>query len=354
MANKIRMSQAIEDFLLFRRSQQKSTSTIRNDRMILRRLFLVTGDIYVSSLGDRHVNTTMALGSETRSAASLGIDHATLSKFCEWAVRNRYLHQLDNPMHGRKAPKSMPIERRRLPMKDFDRLLDAAGERDPRDRMVVALGLYLFLRGGEAADLRVGDVLPRLDQEEVAVRVFKTKQIDIMAISEELDTELRRWLTYYTEQCGPLQPEWFLVPARTNLLDRDLVTGRLLPGGGRLGLRPDHKISKIEQIVQQALEKVGFPTRDSNGGSLREGMHTLRRSGARALFDTQRELGYDGAIRHVQAMLHHANMSMTEHYLGLTLDRVKRNELIKGKRMFPTGGHNVVQMREAMTADGQG
>src|SRR4249919_3283230 len=105
MAEKIRMAQAIEDFLLFRLSQQKSKSTIRNDRMVLRRLFLMTGDIYVSSLGERHINASLSSAVGSRSAASLGIDHATLSRFCEWAVRNRYLHQLDNPMHGRKAPR---------------------------------------------------------------------------------------------------------------------------------------------------------------------------------------------------------------------------------------------------------
>ncbi len=353
MAEKIRMAQAIEDFLLFRKAERKADNTIRNDRMALRRLFLVTGDIYVASLTERHINTTLSTAAETR-AASLGIDYSTLSKFCDWAVRNRYLHQLDNPMHGRKVPRSMPVERQRIPVKDFGRLLDAAGASHPRDRVVVALGLYLFLRGGEIVDLKLGDLLPRLDHGEIAVRVFKTKQIDVMPICEELDQELRSWLTYYTQECGPLRPEWYLVPAKNRTTwVQDPVTRRLVPEGGPIKLRPDRRIVKIEDIVQRALREIGFSTHGPDGASLREGVHTLRRSGARALFDVQRELGYDGAIRHVQAMLHHANMAQTEHYLGLTLDRVKRNELTRGRRMFETTGDNVVQMREVAGGGGQ-
>lgn len=352
MAEKIRMASAIEGFLLFRRAERKADNTIRNDKMVLKRLFLVTGDIYVSSLTERHINTTLATAAETR-AASLGIDYATLSRFCDWAVRNRYLHQLDNPMHGRKVPRIMPVERQRVPVKDFGPLLEAAGRSHPRDRMVVALGLYLFLRGGEIVDLRLGDILPRLDHGEIAVRVFKTKQIDVMPVCAELDQELRSWLTYYTEECGPLRHDWYLVPAKNRTTwVQDPVTRRLVPEGGPIKIRPERPIVKIEDIVQRALREIGFATHAPDGSSLREGVHTLRRSGARALFDVQRELGYDGAIRHVQAMLHHANMAQTEHYLGLTLDRVKRNELTKGRPMFETGGTNVVQIREV--AGGQG
>ena len=326
------MAQGVEDFLLYRKADQKSPSTIRNDRMVLRRLFLVTGDIYVASLTERHINAALSSAAVTR-AASLGIDFTTLSMFCGWAVRNRYLHQLDNPMHGRKAPRSMPKERQRVPMKDFGRLLDAADH--PRDRMVIALGLFLFLRAGEIVDLKLGDILPRLDHGEIAVRIFKTRQIDVMPVCAELDQELRRWLSYYAETSGPLRHDWHLAPAKSRpTYVQDPLTRHLVPAGGPLRLRPERRIVKIEDIVNRALREIGFATHAPDGATLREGVHTLRRSGARALFDVQRELGYDGAIRHVQAMLHHANMSQTEHYLGLTLDRVKRNELTKGRPMF--------------------
>lgn len=64
-------------------------------------------------------------------------------------------------------------------------------------------------------------------------------------------------------------------------------------------------------------------------------MHTLRRSAARALFDRLATEGYDGALRLVQAMLHHAQSSTTEHYLGLTLDKKRRDDIIRGESMYP-------------------
>jgi hypothetical protein len=68
-----------------------------------------------------------------------------------------------------------------------------------------------------------------------------------------------------------------------------------------------------------------------------EGCHTLRRSGARALFDDLVERGgYDGVLRHVSAMLHHKSTLMTERYLGLDVDVKKRNDLIRGKKMYRT------------------
>ncbi len=346
MADKIRMAEAIEQFVLFRKASQKAKATLKNDRMVLRRLFLVTGDIQLASLTERHVNQAIATAAETRSGDSLHIDHAVLKQFFDWAVRNRYISQLDNPMHGRKSPKGMPVERMRLPVRDFGRLLDAAEGYHLRDRMVVALGLYLFLRQSEIADLRISDVLPRLDHQEISVRIFKTKQIDVMPVCSELEQELRRWLTWYAEHYGPLQPDWFLVPAKQRM------TGWYNPETRKLEPRqsaeerilPTRRLAQAERVVKRALAAIGYQVRAEDGTSLREGVHTLRRSGARALFDQMRDSGYDGAIRHVQAMLHHSSLANTEHYLGLTLDRVKRNEVTKGRPMFDPGT-NVVPLR---------
>lgn len=114
---------------------------------------------------------------------------------------------------------------------------------------------------------------------------------------------------------------------------------------GEARLRPTRPVGTLHRIATRALDKINYPTRGEDGESLREGMHTLRRSAARARFDVLESLGYDGAIRHVQTMLGHATMAMTEHYLGLHLDRVKRNELVRGRPMFSTG-ENVVSIDE--------
>lgn len=340
-AEKPRLSEAIDDFLRFRKAEGKSPNTMRNDRIVLRRLLLTSGDLFLAGIGDRQINVYLATAAESRSGASLAVDYSVLSQFFAWAVRNRLVGRFANPMEGRKPPKPMPKERQRVHMKDFPRLLDAAGAYHPRDRMAVALGLYLFLRGSEAATLRIGDV--RLEDGEVLVRVWKTKQIDPMPISAELDREIRSWLTYYSIQCGPLDPSWFLIPhLRRPKPSRDPDTKAFISLNSPARLVPESKITRIQEVAQRALSEIGFRLREETGESRREGMHTLRRSGARARFDTLERVGYDGAIRHVQTLLHHSTMAMTELYLGLSLDRVKRNELVKGQPMFDQGDNVIV------------
>ena len=96
-------------------------------------------------------------------------------------------------------------------------------------------------------------------------------------------------------------------------------------------------------IVQEVLERLEYPKKH-------EGGHTLRRSGARAYFDQLRSEGYDSAMRDVQAMLGHASLTTTEIYLGLNLDRQRRNARLAGKQMFPghTASANVIPIRQEM------
>ncbi len=78
------------------------------------------------------------------------------------------------------------------------------------------------------------------------------------------------------------------------------------------------------QVVQEALRKAGYPTKG-------EGVHTIRRSVARAYFDQETALGYDGALRSTQALLHHADGATTEGYLGLTHETKRRDQILLGK-----------------------
>lgn len=335
MRDKLRLSEATELFVLSMSAQGRAPNTLQNYRGILRRFQRSVGDLYVGSINGTHVDRHFILARPTRQNSTLGVDHAVLSRFFGWLESNRYIPRFTSPMDGRKAPRAAKKERNRLEVGKFPALLDAAGEHHPRDRMVVALGLYLFLRGGEIVTLRVGDV--KLDSGEVSVFRHKTGQADQLPISSELDRELRSWLTYYSQEQGRLNPMWYLVPARLPVPLTRGYRGRLqrVEDGGMLsGLNPTAPITRIHEPVSRALSKIGYPLRDQSGRTLGEGVHTLRRSAARARFDALERLGYDGAIRHVQTMLGHATMAMTEHYLGLHLDRVKRNDLVKGRPMF--------------------
>ena len=71
--------------------------------------------------------------------------------------------------------------------------------------------------------------------------IFKSYKSDVMPLSSELDMEMRRWLRAYQDECGPLDKNWFLVPAVKNAgqfgnfaLAPDRRTGLPTPARARL------------------------------------------------------------------------------------------------------------------------
>ena len=70
---------------------------------------------------------------------------------------------------------------------NFGELLDAAEERDPRDRALCALLLYTLGRDSEVTDLRIRDL--DLTGGWLKVRIHKTGAEDTLPVSAELDAE---------------------------------------------------------------------------------------------------------------------------------------------------------------------
>lgn len=337
------ISDAAELFILARSADGAAKNTLKGYRANLNHLHRCVGKKHVRDLTALDIDALFADLSPKMADTSINGVIATLSSFFKWCRARGHMDTTNDPLAGRRMRKLRRVERRRLTASQFPALLDAAPH--PRDRMILAIGLYLMLRQSEIIDLRVGDV--NLDAGEVKVRIFKTRDADVMPISSELDRELRRWLTYYAEQCGPLKSDWRLIPRRSQSTTRDWH-GRIQSDWTSQRLIPDQVPWKIEQVAQAALASLGWEMRDTSGKSKWEGMHTLRRSGARALFDELIAQGYDGALRTVQTFLHHANSSMTERYLGLELDRNQRNQKFAGQPMFPSqDAGNVVVLREA-------
>lgn len=332
MGQKVHLSDAIEDYRGWRKSQGYAKQTLANEKSVLYRLLTLTGNIYVSSVNERHLTNFFAEASRTRGAGAIRLDHAVLGKFFEWARQTRRCPHDHDPMLGRRRPKVPARERNRVHVSQFEHLLNVAGGHDPRDRVAVAILLYLLIRDQELAALRVGDV--DLEGGYVRVVVTKSAQEDDMPICAELDTELRIWLQAYAEVAGPLRPDMYLVPRRTveSIGERNPITGRI--ESMRMRYVPDKPISRNRGIVKRALEGIGFPVTDSRGRPAHEGAHTLRRSGARALFDRLCADGYDGALRIVQSMLHHSSISITERYIGITADKLTRNDILKGRTMY--------------------
>ena len=330
------LSDAIAEFLTYRKSAGYRPNTLLVDRRSLSKFLAQTGNIQVSHLDARHGEQFQSfLMGQGYKPNTVNSHLNSLAVFVKWLRTRRYLGAASDPTANVRAVRTIVEPRQRVLREDFDRFLDTC--KYPWDRMVCALGLYLFLRASEIQGIRLKDI--DLDRGEILVHIEKTQTTDTMPISEELDAELRRWLTFYANDVNKaLEPEMYLVPrVRRPTLAND---GRG-PGGGyqmvraRGNLQPHKRASRPHRYVQRTLVAFGMPIRGEDGKSLNEGVHTLRRSGARALFDELVERGgYDGVLRLVAAMLHHKSTIMTERYLGLDVDVKKRNDTLRGSRMF--------------------
>jgi integrase len=341
----VNLSDAIAEFEEYRTNSGYAANTVRAEKQALGYALVCLGNIQVKNITAVHGERFKAyLIGKRLKPNSVNAHLSAFKRFCTWARERRFLPQNTNPMATTRLMRVESRPRNRVDAADFPRLLDACD--NPQQRVIVALGLYLFLRSSEIKELRIGSV--NLDRGEVLVYQPKTGRYDEMPICAELDTELRRWLTWYAEDAGPvhgpLDPEWFLVPARMPMTlenpEGGRGNGRPVPRGDGL-LNPTRRVGKPHQGVQKALNSIGWRVEGD-----REGCHTLRRSGARALFDTLVESGEvrDGVLRLVSSMLHHKGATVTEHYLGLEADVERRNEMFKSRRMFAAPADNVVAL----------
>lgn len=148
------LSDAVDDYLVLRGSQDFSRNTLANERGVLKRFLLVNGN----QIEARHTTRYFEEAAKTRSPRSLQLDHTVLTQFFDWARKTKRLPLGMDPMIGRRRPKTRHKERDRIHVSKFDHLLDVAEAQDPRNRAVVAVLLYTLIRDQEAADLRVGDV----------------------------------------------------------------------------------------------------------------------------------------------------------------------------------------------------
>lgn len=314
---------AVSLYLAHRRTQV-ATNTLLADRAALDRLVAVLGPVGVDSVTAVEIDRYVEDMADT-SASSRNLRVRKVKQFFAYAQRRGWV--TENPVE-RRPEREDPFEPMFVPVERFPDLLDCAD--NPRDRMVVALGLYLFLRSSEIQTLKVGDLLD--DHSGIRVRVHKSGKIDMMPVSAELQVELHDWLKWYWTETT-YERESFLVPALRRVStapDAYPGTGRFKRVPTRLEIEPRVPVAKPHHIVQKTLAEMGLPV-------FRQGNHTLRRSGARALFDAQRSTqGVDGALQLVKSMLHHENVAMTERYLGVIPEREYRDAAITGQEMFPT------------------
>lgn len=326
------LSDLVDEYAAASKGNGYARNTVRLRVNAARTFLAIVGNIRTANVTSQHADAYFAARyAKGISPVTLNNELSLLKDFWRYAARRGFTKR--DIFEHRRLYRVMPADRVRVPATKFGHLLDSCPH--PVDRMVVALGLYLMLRQSEIVDLRIADV--NLETGYIRARIHKSSAVDDMPICAELDRELRRWLTWYTEHMqAPLDPLWYLVPAKT----APQFAGRGKATHEHVRLKPMQRIAHPEQVVQRALRASGYTT-TADGKTTREGVHTLRRSSARAMFDRLVEDGHDQALRVVQSALHHQSQTTTERYLGVEIDKRRRDELIRGREMFPADTSNV-------------
>lgn len=311
-------SEAIVLYNAHRMTAGYADSTKLNGNRNLIRIMDVIGDIPVDTIHgepiDRFFSIEMSRG---LAPGSLNTILVALSSFSRWLKRRGYITELQDLTSDRRHFPDPPKERNYVAASQFGLLLDIAeqGLTGSRDRALVAAALYLMVRASELTHIKVGDV--NLTHGEVEVFLKKTNERDTMPICQELSIELAEWLEHYRSAMGHLDPDWVLFPRY------------LAVGFHKFEMDTSVSIRRPQEVVARCLRGIGWKDKWI-------GVHVLRRSSARARFEENIEAGYDSAMREIQMWLHHKSIVTTEHYLGMSHDRERRNDRTKGKLMYPS------------------
>jgi len=312
------LSDAVAQYLGSRRNL--ATSTLLNDQAVLRKFARGVGiDREVGHLTPEQIEAHFRTLDGHR-ASSWNKARQRIGLFQVYGRNHGWVR---GPDWFRDVPKrTVPaIERLRLSPIELVELPGLV--QDPRDRALLAIAVNTGLRSGEIASLTIGDV--DLDLAELYVYRSKSKRDDRLPITATLDRELRRWLTSYTEIVGPLDAKMLLVPGR-HVPKYDAA----VKGWGLGELNPRARIRKPHAVVQRALTAMNVET------TWQEGLHTVRRSVGRAVFDHASASGHDSALRLTAALLGHKNVATTELYIGTDQDRRRRDDLLKAKDFLPS------------------
>jgi integrase len=268
---------------------------------------------------------------------------ATLKKFFRYCEACRWLPpgETDRLLANRKSKQYERQPKHYVPAEQFGTLLDAS-TRHPADRVVVALALYTLARRSEIAALRLSDV--DLPAGVLHLHRQKRQRWTDVAICPELMDELTDWLSWMAESTGygtvarlmEAQPTWHVVPRVTPVLIRD--AGGKFSGLQTFEIDPLSSPSHMERVVKRGLDLTGAVT--PSGKRVRhlgEGMHTIRRSGARAMLKhLSEDLGNDRALLQVSTMLDHESTQMTLKYIGMNEEREQLNSWLKTNSMYGT------------------
>lgn len=317
------LSDAIGTYLDARRGR-KAKQTVRCDEVALYKLLRQTGNIPAGTLDTGHMESyfydpVFGLATSVQSS-TFNINRSRMAMFTRWLVAEG--HVTTDPMRKVESRKALKKNRRRLSIEQMTAAIESC--KHPRDRALVALACNTGLRISSILGLRVRSL--DLDSGILIAPVPKTQQEIVMPITADLDGEMRLWLDHYRFELGALDPEWYLVPAR-----------HAHGWEGSCTLAPDKRMGVPWRVIHEAFEAIGV---DAKG----EGFHTMRRSAGRALFENAIAAGDPRAIHIVQAFYGHAEVRMTQNYIGTDEERRRLHELMRGQRFLKTSDGDVIDL----------
>lgn len=228
----------------------------------------------------------------------------------------------------------LPSEKVRIPHSDWAVLFQHC--EDEIETIALAIGLFTMMRGSEMRRIQLKHIHLNDFRPHIMKVITKGKKKRLpVPISSELEPYARNHLTWMTAQ-GFNDPEHFFVPTHYSPMNKP-GTGQFIRGSKRVN--PNKPICRPYDTIKKVLARAGYETHG-------EGVHTLRRSGARALYEAGLDKGYDGALLRVQTMLGHSKSEMTERYIGVDLNQEMVLTEFAGKPMFPVDNGNVVMLRK--------
>jgi len=313
---------ALTDYRAVKRGQY-STNTWEAHEGALSRwetwLYLdIQPNVYLTDVDDRHmVRYFDRLRPPAFAPSTFNNYRQYLCAFWNYCREEGWVHA--NPM---RHVRPMTVPRRvrlQLSATELQMMLDGA---DPRDRVGLALGMNTGLRGGDIAALTVSS--PDFTTSRLTAWVEKTDEEIVLPMTSDLRDELLSWLDYYATYHGltvaQLPNDWTLMPPAQgvsfNVNNPEL--------GRRVIYKPHQRFKHPEVIVHRALARLGYPTH-------KEGFHTLRRSAARVVFEAAKAAGDPDPIAIPQTLLNHKSRRTTELYLGVSVEKSRLDDMLRGK-----------------------
>lgn len=344
------MTVVMGEFQQYLESLDRSPETIRNRMLYIERFRQVTcslcyaDDVYVSTTNEKHVTSYFQELSRTCGAAAKNNALVALRMFFRFCRRRGYVNQYHDPLQDRGYFKYTPNPKYYLPAERFPELLNAGEDYHLEDRAILACLLYTFGRQSDVKAIQFNRV--HLGEEMIELYQPKTQRWMPRNMAPQLRVELDRWLTWYADSVGhrgSLQqftaehPSYYLVPGRQ--WDRSEYRARA--GDWRFHpdmyyLQPERYHRNMENVVKRALSRMDIQLPGGRHSPMAGiGGHTIRRSGARAMFDHLCDvIGENKALVQVSEMLGHNTLKQTLTYIGRDIENDRLNRWLKTNDPF--------------------